>query len=168
MIWVWLDWFFASQDQTNSPERRYEGFGLNSLVAEEQQSVFLQTHQFFLLTTTTTVSVFQTQRNSSCWEEQESLSSRNTESLSCRNTQYWGRPKSLKLSRNGSRMDDMRNWDRENDRTGPRSIFRPLPDPKKQNNGTQIYKNVWGHSLGLFLCVRIMMVKLPQMRQGAR
>ena len=55
-------------------------------------------------------------------------------SLFCRNTQYWGRPQPPKLSQNGSRMDDMRNRDRENDRTGPRSIFRPLPDPTNQKN----------------------------------
>ena len=110
-IWVWLDRFFVSQRtqrKTNSPERRYEGFGLNFLVAEEEHS------------------------------------------LSCRNTQYWGRPKMPKLTRNGSRMDDMRNRDRENDRTGPRSIFRPLPDPKNLENRSKIHKKpVWDPSLGL-------------------
>ena len=98
-----------SQGKTNSPERRYAGFGLNFLVAEDEQS------------------------------------------LSWRTTQYWGRPKMPKLSRNGSRMDDMRNRDRENDRTGPWSIFRPLPDPKNLENRPQTYKKpVWGPSLGIF------------------
>ena len=100
----------------------------------------------------TIFSVSQTYRNSSCGEQQqslssrhtESLSSRNTESLSCRNTQYRGRPKMPKLSRNGSRMDDMRNRDRENDRTGPRSIFRPLPDLNNLGKRSEIIKNVWG------------------------
>ena len=109
--------------------------------------------QEFSLCRTTTASVFQTYRNSSCWEEQQSLSSRHTESLSCRNTQYRGGSKRPKLSRNGSRMDDMRNRDRENDRTGPRSIFRPLPDPQTPKNRPKIVKNpVWGPSLGLCFC----------------
>ena len=98
--------------------------------------------QKFSLWKITAGSVFQTYRNSSCWEQQQSLSSRhteslssgNTESLSCRKTQYRGGSKRQKLSRNGSRMDDMRNRDRENDRTGPRSIFRPLPDPKNSKH----------------------------------
>ena len=38
---------------------------------------------------------------------------------------YWGPNLDPKLSRNGSRIDDMRNRDRENDRTGPRNVFRP-------------------------------------------
>ena len=102
-----------SQTKTNSPEWRYEGFGQNFLVAEEEHS------------------------------------------LSCRNTQYWGRPKRRKLNRNGSRMDDMRNRDRENDRTGPRSIFRPLPQPKTIKKRSKIVKNpVWGPSLGLLLQIR--------------
>ena len=61
-----------------------------------------------------------------------------------------GLQKVPKLSRNGSRMDDMRNRDRENDRTGPRSIFRPLPDLQNPNNQPKINKKtVWGLSLGL-------------------
>ena len=87
-----------SQGKTNSPEWRYEGFGLDFLVAEEEQF------------------------------------------LSCRNTQYWGRPEMPKLSRNGSRMDDLRNRDRENDRMGPWNIFRPLPDPKNLGNQQKIKK----------------------------
>ena len=39
-------------------------------------------------------------------------------------------------------MEDMRNQDRENDRTGPKSIFRPLPDPKNQKNDPGIKKKV--------------------------
>ena len=59
----------------------------------------------------------------------------------------WGHPK---VSRNGSRMDDMRNRDRGNDRTGPRNIFRPLPGPKNLKIQSKMYKNpVWGPSLGL-------------------
>ena len=56
------------------------------------------------------------------------------------------------MSRNGSRMDDMRNRDRENDRKGPGSIFRPLPDPKTPKKSTKIIKKpVWGPSLGLLV-----------------
>ena len=87
-IWVWLDRFFWSQTKTNSPERRYEGFGLNFLVAEEEHS------------------------------------------LSCRNTQYWGRLRKPKLSRNGFRMDAMRHSDWENDRAGPTDLFRLFQIPK--------------------------------------
>ena len=109
-----------SQGKTNSPERRYEGFGLNFLVAEEEHS------------------------------------------LSCRNTQYRGGPKMTKLSRNGFRMDDMRNRDRENDRTGPRSIFRPLPYARNQKNIPRIAKKpVWGPSLGLLLLIGLLLALGP-------
>ena len=44
------------------------------------------------------------------------------------------------LSRNGSRMHDIRNRDQEKDRAGPRSIFRPLPGPTNPNNLPKIVK----------------------------
>ena len=49
----------------------------------------------------------------------------------CRNR---GLQKEQKNVRNGSRMDDMGNRDRENDRTGSRITFRPLPDPQNLEN----------------------------------
>ena len=57
-----------------------------------------------------------------------------------------------KLSRNGSRMDDMRNRDRENDRAGPRSIFRPLVDPRtSKNHKTLTIRQKRGHgALGVW------------------
>ena len=122
--------FFVLQYQGNSPKWRYEGFGLNVLVAEEEQSVSCRHAEIFLSRTTTI-----------CLPYTSSL---------FRNSQYRERPNMPKLNRNCSRMDDMRNRDRENDRTGPRSIFRPLPDPQTTKNRPKIYKKlVWGPSLGL-------------------
>ena len=118
---------FGVPGKTNSPEWRYMGFGLNILVAEEQQSVSCRHAEI----------LFVENNNSLCLLGF-------SVSLTCRHTQYRERPKIWKLSRNGFRMDDKRNRDWENYRTGPRSIFSPLPDLKAPQKITNSCQNLFG------------------------